>query len=186
MQLKTTKSLGFGSKHIAWPLQQNITNDLNNNPSLTNWHSWWKIQYLYPYQIEITFWNFIIFWNKKTHDGNLVLIRILNNLGNNLAIMQESFLCYHLFIIFFVHVIISYNDVCTPFKLPSMKLEHTFTSSIAYCSTFNRAWRFKWKTKYHKGTHVKAKGKVIRFNHSFFTYMITLLDKSNEFNNTLT
>jgi len=97
--------------------------------------------------------------------------------------MQESFLFYHLFLNFFVYVVISYNDVCAPFKLTLIKLEHTFTSSIAYCSTFNMAWQFKWKTRYHKGTHVKAKVKVIRFNHSFFTYMIILLDKSNEFNN---
>jgi len=100
--------------------------------------------------------------------------------------MQESFLSYHLFLDFFVHVIISYNDVCAPFKLSSMKIEHTFTSSITYCSTFNMALQFKWKIRYHKGANIKAKVKIIRFNQSFFTYMITLLDKSNEFNNTLT
>jgi len=184
MHLTTTRSLGFGSKHITWPMEQNITNDLNNNPSLTNWHSWWQIQYLLP---PIANWNYILkLYNLLAHDGNLVLIRILNILGNNLTIMQESFLSYYLFLNFFVHFIISYNDVCAPFKLSSMKLEHTFTSSISYCSTFNKAWWFKWKTRYHKGIHVKAKVKIINFNHSFFTYMITLLDKSNEFNNTLT
>jgi len=35
MHPTTTRNLGFGSKHIASPLQQNITNDLSNNPSLT-------------------------------------------------------------------------------------------------------------------------------------------------------
>jgi hypothetical protein len=128
-------------------------------------------------KLKITFGNFTISWNKRTDDGNLILIIILKVLGNNLTIMQESFLSCHLFLDFFVHVVISYNDVCAPFKLILIKLKHTFTSLIAYCSTFNMAWQFKWKTRYHKGTHVKAKVKIIRFNHSFFKYIITLLDK---------
>ncbi len=52
--------------------------------------------------------------------------------------------------------------------------------------TFESLKELGVRHEYHKYTHVKAKVKITMFNHLFFTYMIPLLDKSNEFNNTLT
>jgi hypothetical protein len=62
-----------------------------------------------------------------------------------------------------------------------------YSSDVFYLRfTFESFKELKVHHEYHKYTHVKTKVKIIMFNHLFFTYMITLIEKSNEFNNTLT
>jgi hypothetical protein len=39
-----------------------------------------------------------------------------------------------------VHVIVFCDDVYAPSKLISINPKHTFTSLVAYCTTFDMAW----------------------------------------------
>ncbi len=62
-----------------------------------------------------------------------------------------------------------------------------YTYDVSYLGlTFESLKVLGVRHVYHKYIHVKEKVKITMFNHLFFTYMITLLNKSNELNNILT
>jgi hypothetical protein len=53
-----------------------------------------------------------------------------------------------------------------------------YFSDVFYLGlTFESFKELGVRHEYHKYTHVKIKVKITMFNHLFFTYMITLLDK---------
>jgi hypothetical protein len=80
-----------------------------------------------------------------------------------LTFFSDNTFC-HLQLIYHMRLVLGdYKDFSCKMSFAIKILLQTLVEN----TQFSFSGRFKWRTKYHKGTHVKAKGKVIRLTTHF-------------------